>query len=113
MVIVQKITLEIDGMMCGMCESHINDAIRKAFSVKKVSSSHSKDRTEIITADELDEDKLKAVIDATGYKVTSITKAPYVKKGFFASFRKEIRINLISFHSRSIVFLLVRSFFAD
>ena len=48
----------------------------------------SKDRTEIITADELDEDKLKAVIDATGYKVTSITKAPYVKKGFFASFRK-------------------------
>ena len=85
---MQKITLEIDGMMCGMCESHINDAIRKAFSVKKVSSSHSKDRTEVITADELDEDKLKAVIDATGYKVTSITKAPYVKKGFFASFRK-------------------------
>ena len=40
---MQKITLEIDGMMCGMCESHINDAIRKAFSVKKVSSSHSKD----------------------------------------------------------------------
>ena len=64
---MQKITLEIDGMMCGMCESHIND---------------------VITADELDEDKLKAVIDATGYKVTSITKAPYVKKGFFASFRK-------------------------
>ena len=31
---MQKITLEIDGMMCGMCESHINDAIRKAFSVK-------------------------------------------------------------------------------
>ena len=54
---MQKITLEIDGMMCGMCESHINDAIRKAFSVKKVSSSHSKDRTEIITDDELDEDK--------------------------------------------------------
>lgn len=24
-------TLKIDGMMCGMCESHINDAIRKDF----------------------------------------------------------------------------------
>ena len=23
-------TLKIDGMMCGMCESHINDTIRKA-----------------------------------------------------------------------------------
>ena len=27
-------TLKIDGMMCGMCESHINDAIRKEFQVK-------------------------------------------------------------------------------
>ena len=24
-----KITLEIDGMMCGMCEAHVNDAIRR------------------------------------------------------------------------------------
>ena len=36
-----KTTLKIDGMMCGMCESHVNDAIRKAFpAVKKVTSSH-------------------------------------------------------------------------
>ncbi len=26
-----KTTLKIDGMMCGMCESHVNDAIRNAF----------------------------------------------------------------------------------
>ena len=32
--------VKIDGMMCGMCESHINDAIRNAFAVKKVSASH-------------------------------------------------------------------------
>ena len=24
-----KTTLKIDGMMCGMCESHVNDAITK------------------------------------------------------------------------------------
>lgn len=35
-----KITLGVDGMMCGMCESHVNDAVRKAFPVKKVTSSH-------------------------------------------------------------------------
>ena len=40
-----QITLNIDGMMCGMCESHINDAVRSAFSVKKVTSSHSKGQT--------------------------------------------------------------------
>ena len=28
---MQQITLKIDGMMCGMCESHMNDEIRNAF----------------------------------------------------------------------------------
>lgn len=28
-------TLKIDGMMCGMCESHINDTIRKAAPSKR------------------------------------------------------------------------------
>jgi copper chaperone CopZ len=30
-----KTTIGIDGMMCGMCESHINDVIRREFKVKK------------------------------------------------------------------------------
>ena len=34
-----QITLHIDGMMCGMCEAHVNDAVRKAIPVKKVKSS--------------------------------------------------------------------------
>ena len=34
-------TMHIGGMMCGMCESHMNDAIRKLDpKAKKVSSSH-------------------------------------------------------------------------
>ena len=41
-----KTTLKIDGMMCGMCESHINDTIRKAAPVKKVTSSHAKEGPE-------------------------------------------------------------------
>lgn len=85
---MQKIILKIDGMMCGMCESHINDAIRKSFTIKKVTSSHSKNKTEIITVDDIDENELRKAIDATGYKVVSIEKVPYEKKGLFASFRK-------------------------
>ena len=34
-----KTVLKIDGMMCGMCESHMNDLIRNHCKVKKVSSS--------------------------------------------------------------------------
>ena len=30
-----KITAEVEGMACGMCEAHVNDAIRVAFDVKK------------------------------------------------------------------------------
>ena len=48
--------VKIDGMMCGMCESHINDAIRNAFSVKKVSASHSKGCL-LYTSDAADEMK--------------------------------------------------------
>ena len=54
-----KTTLKIDGMMCGMCESHVNDAIRQAFKVKKVNSSHSKGECEIISEEPLDEAKLQ------------------------------------------------------
>lgn len=75
-----KTTVGIDGMMCGMCESHVNDVIRKSFDVKKVSSSHSKKRTEIISEEALDEDKIRAVIDETGYTVMSVETEPYKKK---------------------------------
>ena len=34
-----KYTVEVNGMMCGMYEAHINDAVRKACPVKKVHSS--------------------------------------------------------------------------
>jgi len=45
-----EMQLKIDGMMCGMCESHVNDAIRKAFpAVKKVTSSHGKGETVVIS----------------------------------------------------------------
>jgi copper chaperone CopZ len=79
-----KIVLKVDGMMCGMCESHINDAVRGAFKVKKVTSSHSKGETVIITEQDIDEDNLRNIIDKTGYKVISVAKEPYVKKGLFS-----------------------------
>lgn len=77
-----KTILEVEGMMCGMCESHVNEAIRKALDVKKVSSSHSKGSTEIISENPLDEEKVKEAVNATGYQVLSVKSEPYEKKGF-------------------------------
>ena len=83
-----KYILKIDGMMCGMCEAHINEAIRAAFNVKKVSSSHSAGETVIITEDPLDETKLAEAIGATGYTLGSVKNEPYEKKGFFSFLKK-------------------------
>ena len=78
-----KITVQVDGMMCGMCESHVNDAVRKAFQVKKVTSSHSKGQTVILTENDIDEGALRSAISVTGYKVKAVSKEPYEKKGLF------------------------------
>ncbi|MBR1432689.1 ATPase P [Ruminococcus sp.] len=78
-----KTTMKIDGMMCGMCEAHVNDAIRAAVSPKKVNSSHSKGITEIISESELDSAVLREAVEKDGYKVLDITSEPYEKKGLF------------------------------
>ena len=83
-----EIDLKIGGMMCGMCESHINDAVRKALPVKKVTSSHSKGESVILTEQEIGEDALRGVIEPTGYKVTGYISAPYEKKGLFGHLKK-------------------------
>ena len=64
--------LEIDGMMCPMCESHINEAIRNNFSVKSVKSSHKTGITQIESEEPLDEERVRAVIKETGYTLNKI-----------------------------------------
>ena len=79
----------ISVFLCGMCESHINDVIRREFKVKKVSSSHTKGIAEIISENEIDEEKIKKAIADTGYDVTSFKSEPYErKKGIFSFLSK-------------------------
>jgi len=78
-----KTTLQIDGMACGMCESHVNDAVRNALPVKKVSSSFKRGETVILSETVPDEAALRAAIEATGYHVLSVASAPEEKRGLF------------------------------
>lgn len=76
-------TLKVDGMACSMCEAHVNEAVRKAFpGVKKVTSSHKKGETVILSEEAPDEAALRAAVDATGYRVTGVASGPAAKKGF-------------------------------
>ena len=79
-----KTTMKIDGMMCGMCEAHVCDAIRKAVpEAKKVTANRGKKEASFLTDEAVDNDHLKAAIDATGYTCLGIESAPYKKKGLF------------------------------
>ena len=84
-----KYTVLIGGMACGMCEAHINDAVRRAFQVKKVTSSHKKGETVILTEQELSPQKLAEVVKSTGYELQGIEKETYTPKGLFSSFQKK------------------------
>jgi copper chaperone CopZ len=84
---MDRITVRIEGMMCQMCESHVNDAVRNAFPVKKVTSSHQKGEMEILTQTPIDGERLRAVIGQLGYTVGEIRTEPYEKRSF-SLFRK-------------------------
>ena len=71
-------------MACSMCEAHINDTIRQNFNVKKVTSSHAKVETVVLSERPLDESALRAAIEATGYEFVSADSHPVPeKKGLF------------------------------
>lgn len=79
-----KTTVKIEGMMCGMCEAHINDTIRKAFpEAKKVSASRKKGEAVFLTENEINAEELRAAIDSTGYIFISCSSEPYKKRGLF------------------------------
>lgn len=68
------ITVNVTGMMCGHCEAHVNKAVKEAFGVEDVVSSHEKGTTVIHAPEKLDEDKIREVIKEAGYEVTGITQ---------------------------------------
>lgn len=83
-----KIIMKIDGMMCGMCEAHVNEAIRGAFRVRKVTSSHTKGECTVISENDISDEELKDAVGKTGYTVLQISREPCEKKGFLGIFGK-------------------------
>ena len=81
-------TVQVSGMACSMCEAHVNDAVRSALNVKKVTSSHGKGETVILTEQPVDEQAVRDALADTGYDVTAVASHPYKKKGLFG-FRKD------------------------
>ena len=79
-----KITLRIDGMMCPRCEAHMNETVLKEYPKAKVTSSHAKKETVIITNEAISDEKLRELVKDAGYTLFGINRAPYEKKSILA-----------------------------
>lgn len=66
--------LEIDGMMCSMCESHVNDAIRNNFKVKSIKSSYKTGAVSLVSEESIDIEKLCEVLKKEGYRVKKVVQ---------------------------------------
>ena len=83
MELVQYI-LSVRGMRCGMCESHIQDVIRKNFDVVKVKANRHKKEVLILAKIPFDESRLAEVMNSTGYPYLGILDKTIIeKKGLF------------------------------
>ncbi len=81
---MNKVTMKIEGMMCGMCEAHICDAIRKAVpAATRVSASRKKKEASFVIEGTVNLNSVKASIDETGYECLEVNMAPYERKGLF------------------------------
>ncbi|MDO4554358.1 MAG: heavy metal-associated domain-containing protein [Lachnospiraceae bacterium] len=86
-----KTIMKIDGMMCGMCEAHMNDLIRQNYNVKKVTSSAKKGESIVLSEEEINVDEAGKLIEEIGYKLLSAEQVLIEnerKKGFFSFLHK-------------------------
>ena len=83
-----KTIAKVDGMRCGMCESHVNDVVRRNFDVKKVNASLAKGEVVIVSEQPVDEQKLRFVVGEQGYDVGTVTSEEYKQKGLFGWLKK-------------------------
>ena len=69
---MEKIEIKIEGMMCAMCEAHINDLIRNNFNIKRIKSNHKKGVCIIETPETIKDDDLINVFKMSGYQILEI-----------------------------------------
>ena len=82
-----KVNVRVDGMMCGMCEAHMCDAIRKAVpEASKVSASRKTGCVSFVTEGTVDEETLRKAVTDTGYTFGGVTTEPYRIKKFLGIF---------------------------
>ena len=81
--------ITVEGMMCGHCEAHVAEALRKVPGVQNAKADRNKNEARVECGPEVtDEALLKAVAD-TGYDASNVREeAAAEKKGLFGFMKK-------------------------
>lgn len=81
-IISMKKTIKINGMMCGHCEARVKQILEGLNEVEIAEVSHKKGNAIITLSNEIDDSKIKEVIEEAGYNVVNIINGEEKKKGF-------------------------------
>ena len=69
---MNKYSLNVEGMMCGMCEAHVADAVRKVVPTAKKVKANRKKNIVTFKAEEVDNELLIKTINETGYTASDL-----------------------------------------
>ena len=64
-----KTTVTVEGMMCHMCEKHVNEAVSKAFAAENPVSDHTANKTAFISAEKPDAAKVDVDVKYIGFDI--------------------------------------------
>ena len=67
-----KYTYGVTGMMCHMCEQHVENAVKQALDVKSVKADNKKNICVIEADNEPDAAKVEAAVKEAGYTFTGL-----------------------------------------
>ncbi|ABR49408.1 Heavy metal transport/detoxification protein [Alkaliphilus metalliredigens QYMF] len=68
----KKITIE--GMSCGHCVGHVNEALKEISGVNSVEVNLTEKHAVVDLAHEVGNDKLKAAVDGAGYQAIEVVE---------------------------------------
>ena len=81
--------ITVEGMMCGMCEAHVAEALRKVPGVENAKADRNKKQATVTCGAEVsDEALLKAVAD-TGYDASDVREQTEPEKKGLFGFKKK------------------------
>ncbi len=83
---MKQYQLTVEGLKCEHCEAKLQDDLKNAFGLKKVSASHESGLVTFKTNQDITEEDLKKAVGFHGYTLKSVSTTDV--KGFFDFLRK-------------------------